>query len=81
MGRFALWKNPEELTARQREQLAWVAATDPQVHRGYLLKEGLRLVFQMPLERAGPALERVGSARESINESADRAGHRTAREA
>ncbi|HET7469866.1 MAG TPA: ISL3 family transposase [Gemmatimonadales bacterium] len=64
--RFALWKNPEELTARQREQLAWVAATDPQVHRGYLLKEGLRLVFQMPLERAGPALEQwIGWARRS----------------
>jgi transposase len=64
--RFALWKNPEELTARQREQLAWVAATDPRVHRAYLLKEGLRLVFQMPIERAGPALDRwIGWARRS----------------
>lgn len=64
--RFALWKNPEDLTHRQREQLAWVAATDPQVHRAYLLKEGLRLILQMPLERAGPALQRwIGWARRS----------------
>jgi len=64
--RFALWKNPEDLTRRQREQLAWVAATDQQVHRAYLLKEGLRLIFQMPLERASPALDRwIGWARRS----------------
>lgn len=56
--RFALWKNPEDLTEGQQTQLSWVAATDPRLHRAYLLKEGLRLIFQMPPEQAGPALDR-----------------------
>lgn len=56
--RFALWKNPENLTTAQRAKLAWIAKTEPRVHRAYLLKEGLRLVFQLPLDEAGPALDR-----------------------
>ena len=55
--RYALWKNPENLTARQQAKLAWVAKTDPRLHRAYLLKEGLRLVFQLPAEEAAEALE------------------------
>ena len=43
--RYALWKNPEDLTENQRAQLAWIARTDPRLHRAYLLKEGLRAVF------------------------------------
>ena len=43
--RYALWKNPENLTAKQQTKLGWVAATDPVLHRAYLLKEGLRTVF------------------------------------
>ena len=43
--RYALWKNPENLTDHQREKLDWIAKTDPRLHRGYLLKEGLRYVF------------------------------------
>ncbi len=43
--RYALWKNPENLTAKQQTKLDWVAATDPVLHRAYLLKEGLRTVF------------------------------------
>jgi transposase len=43
--RYALWKNPDNLTDRQRAKLDWVAATDPLLHRAYLLKEGLRTVF------------------------------------
>lgn len=38
--------------------LSWVAATDPCLHRAHLLKEGLRLIFQMLHEQAGPALDR-----------------------
>jgi transposase len=38
-------RNPENLTDRQREKLAWIAKTDPRLHRAYLLKEGLRYVF------------------------------------
>jgi hypothetical protein len=52
-----LWKNPENLTGRQQAKLAWVAKTDPRLHRAYLLKEGLRLVFQLPHDEAESALE------------------------
>ena len=43
--RYALWKNPGDLTGNQRTQLEWIAKTDPRLHRAYLLKEGLRFVF------------------------------------
>ena len=55
--RYALWKNPENLTNRQQAKLAWVAKTDPRLHRAYLLKEGLRLVFQLPYDEAVEALD------------------------
>ena len=44
--RWALWKNPGNLTARQRRTLAWVATANAPLYRAYLLKEGLRTVFQ-----------------------------------
>ena len=56
--RWALWKNPEDLTDRQREHLAWLVKTHPTVHRAYLLKEGLRLVFQLRGQDAKDALDR-----------------------
>ncbi len=55
--RYALWKNPENLTTRQQAKLEWVAKTDPRLHRAYLLKEGLRLVFRLPYAEAVEALE------------------------
>jgi transposase len=62
--RFALWKNPENLTSRQQAKLEWIAKTDPRLHRAYLLKEGLRLVFQLPYDEAVDALETwIGWAR------------------
>jgi len=62
--RYALWKNPENLTGRQQAKLAWVAKTDPRLHRAYLLKEGLRLVFQLTHDEAVDALEAwIGWAR------------------
>jgi transposase len=62
--RFALWKNPENLTSRQAAKLAWIAKTDPTLHRAYLLKEGLRLVFQLGHDEAVEALEAwIGWAR------------------
>ena len=62
--RYALWKNPENLTTRQQAKLAWIAKTDPTLHRAYLLKEGLRLVFQLGYEEAVEALEAwIGWAR------------------
>jgi transposase len=45
--RYALWKNPDNLTGRQRGKLAWVAKTNAQLYRAYLLKEELRLVIKL----------------------------------
>jgi transposase len=62
--RYALWKNPENLTDNQRAKLAWIAKTDHRLHRAYLLKEGLRLVFQLGYHEAVTALETwIGWAR------------------
>jgi transposase len=56
--RYALWRNPEDLTERQVERLAWIAKTDPRLHRAYLLKEGLRYVFKVKGEAGKEALDR-----------------------
>jgi len=56
--RYALWKNPEDLTDHQRDKLAWIAKTDPRVYRAYLLKEGLRHVFAVKGEDGKQALDR-----------------------
>ena len=55
--RYALWKNPENLTDRQHHQLAWIAKTDPRLYRAYLLKEGLRLVFALKGQPGKDALD------------------------
>ena len=55
--RYALWKNPENLTDRQRVKLEWIAKTDPRLYRAYLLKEGLRTIFKLPADQAGEALD------------------------
>jgi transposase len=55
--RLALLKNPEDLTENQHAKLQWIALTDPDLHRAYQLKEGLRLVFKLPLEQATDALD------------------------
>lgn len=44
--RYALWKNPENLTGRQTGKLAWIARHNNRLYRAYLLKEQFRLVFQ-----------------------------------
>lgn len=56
--RYALWKNPENLTERQSAKLAWVVQTDPTLGRAYYLKEGLRVVFKLPLDEATEALDK-----------------------
>ncbi len=56
--RYALWKNPENLTDKQQTKLAWIAKTDPRLYRAYLLKEGLRTVFKLPADEAAEALDR-----------------------
>jgi transposase len=55
--RLALLKNPEDLTENQNAKLQWIALTDPDLHRAYQLKEGLRLVFKLPLEQATDTLD------------------------
>jgi transposase len=55
--RWALWKNPENLSQRQREQLAWIAKTHPALHRAWALKEGLRTVFAIGKRSPAEAVE------------------------
>lgn len=45
--RYALWKNPEDLTERQGAKLASIAKTNARLYRAYLLKEQLRQVFAL----------------------------------
>jgi transposase len=56
--RYALWKNPANLTERQADKLAWIAKTDPRLHRAYLLKEALRYVFTVKDQAGKEALDR-----------------------
>jgi transposase len=62
--RYALWKNPENLTEKQQVKLNWIVQTDPRLGRAYHLKEGLRTVFKLPYADAVEALDKwVGWAR------------------
>jgi transposase len=45
--RYALWKNPENLTRRQRTKLAQVAYSNAPLYRAYLLKEQLLLAISL----------------------------------
>ena len=45
--RYALWKNPGDLTAKQAAKLADIARTNQRLYRAYLLKEQLRKVFAL----------------------------------
>lgn len=56
--RYALWKNPEDLTSRQAAKLAWVAKVNARLYRAYLLKEQLRQVFAIKGVRALVLLDR-----------------------
>ena len=54
--RFALWKNPEDLTSRQHGKLAWIARVNHRLYRAWLLKQELRLVFKLKGARASVLL-------------------------
>ena len=56
--RFALWKDPENLSDRQQAKLEWIAKTDPRLYRAYLLKEALRTIFKLPVDEAAEALDK-----------------------
>jgi transposase len=45
--RWALWKDPDDLTEAQQAQLDWIGRTHPRLHRAWALKEGLRWVFRL----------------------------------
>jgi transposase len=45
--RWALWRNPEDLTEAQQAKLDWIERTHPRLHRAWALKEGLRWVFSL----------------------------------
>ncbi len=51
--RYALWKNSENLTGRQRAKLADVQQTNRRLYRAYLLKEQLRQIYRLD---PGPAI-------------------------
>ena len=50
--RYALWKNPEDLTERQSAKLAWVAKTDSRLYRAYLLKRAYGTCFRSKAKKA-----------------------------
>jgi len=43
--RYALWRNPEDLTPRQEHKLAWIAKVNTRLYRAYLMKEQLRVAI------------------------------------
>jgi transposase len=56
--RWALWKNPEDLTGRQAATLELIAQRNEPLYRAYLLKEQLREVFHEPdWQRASERLD------------------------
>ena len=57
--KYALGKNPENLTERQQERLALIQAEDGAMNRAYVLKEQIRLILKMDdAEAAGLCLDR-----------------------
>ena len=63
--RYALWKNPENLTDRQHAKLSSIQKTNARLYRAYLLKEQLRQIYRLPAEqrdRAARRVDRVGAS-------------------
>ena len=50
--RYALWKNPENLTDRQQAKLSSIQKTNARLYRAYLLKEQLRQIYRLPADSA-----------------------------
>ena len=44
--RYALWRNPEDLTPRQERKLAWIAKVNGPLYRAYLLTQQLRVIIR-----------------------------------
>jgi transposase len=56
--RYTLLKNPDTLTERQQDKLAWIAKTNPRLHRAWLLKKALRYVVTVKGTAGKTALHR-----------------------
>jgi transposase len=50
--RFALWKNPENLTDRQKLKLAHIQKLNQPLYRGYLLSQQLRQIYRVDPDEA-----------------------------
>jgi transposase len=50
--RWVLWKNSENLSPRQQAKLASIEQLNQPLFRAHLLKEHLRLIFQIPYQEA-----------------------------
>jgi transposase len=59
--RFALWKNAENLTDRQKHKLAWIAKLNAPLYRAYLLAQQLRQIYRVG-DQAARRLAEVGLA-------------------
>ena len=55
--RFALWKNPENLTERQQLKLARIQKLNQRLYRAYLLCQQLRQIYRVPANHALMLLE------------------------
>jgi transposase len=55
--RFALWKNPENLTGGQQVKLSTIQHTNQRLYRAYLLKEQLRQIYRLPADTATRLLD------------------------
>ena len=54
--RYVLLKNPENLSANQKDQLKFLTKANPRLYRAYLLKEGLRLALKAGSDEISEAL-------------------------
>ncbi|MCA1701048.1 MAG: ISL3 family transposase, partial [Actinobacteria bacterium] len=55
--RFALWKNPDKLTERQKLKLARIQQINQRLYRAYLLKEQLRQIYRVDAGEAIAVLD------------------------
>jgi transposase len=55
--RFALWKNADKLTERQKIKLARLKQINEPLYRGYLLAQQLRPIYRVPHEQATALLD------------------------
>lgn len=55
--RFAVWKNPENLTERQQAKLSMIQRTNARLYRAYLLKEQLRQIYHLAPAHAEQLLD------------------------